>query len=396
MNDPQLVTALRARSAETVADLFDAYGQRLFRYCWGMLRSREVAKIALRDTLIVAAANIALLADAELLGPWLYSLARAECRQRRALPAAQADEPPARPSQADAEARLVAWNAAMSLAAVEFEALDLACRHQVDVGLVLGLPARDVRDLLGRARLSLQQALGAEILITKGNHDCPDRAEVMHGWTGTITPELRERVLLHAADCPVCGPNLPRSVSAERVFALMPDPALPPGARAEVLGFFSDPRMSGYREFAVTRAPELAGSGFPVTAGIAPQQAPGAPGAPGLLGADRAKGSRDAQRVAAVTSGTILPAAAAIAVAALMAAAFMLGSGTQTADHLTDSANAAASPSGSGTATSVPILIRTSVAPAASQGRGGTGESGRYAGPATGPKPRPVRSSAAL
>ena len=273
MNDPQLVTTLRARSAAALADLFDAYGERLFRYCWGMLRGREVAQIALRDTLIVAAANIALLTDAELLGPWLYSLARAECRRRRPLPAAQADEPPARPSQADAEARLVAWNAAMSLAAAEFEALDLACRHRVDVDLVLGLPARDVRDLLGRARLSLRQALGAEILITKGSHDCPDRAEVLRGWTGTVTPELRERVLRHAADCPVCGPNLPRSVSAERVFALLPDPALPPGARAEVLGFFSDPRMSGYREFAVTRGPELAGSGFPATAGIAPQQA---------------------------------------------------------------------------------------------------------------------------
>src|ERR1700735_5385582 len=97
MNDPQLVTTLRARSAAALADLFDAYGERLFRYCWGMLRGREVAQIALRDTLIVAAANIALLTDAELLGPSLYSLAGAECRRRRGRSAALADGAPARP-----------------------------------------------------------------------------------------------------------------------------------------------------------------------------------------------------------------------------------------------------------------------------------------------------------
>lgn len=387
MHDQQLVTGLQARSAGALADLFDVYGEPLFRYCWGMLRSREIAQMALRDTLSVATANIARLADAELLGPWLYSLARAECRRRR--PVAQADEPPARPNQADAEARLVAWNAALSLAPAEREALDLACRHQVDLSLVLGLPPEDVRVLLSRARLSLQQALGTEILIASGSHDCPDRTEVMLGWTGTVTPELRERVLQHAANCPVCGPNLPRSISGERVFGLLPDPALPAGARAEVLGFFADPRLSGYREFAVTRAPELAGSGFPVTAGPAARQAPAAPRSPRAP-----QRSGDDQRAGAVRPGAFLPVAAGIAVAALMTTAFLL-SGSHINSGSRKPAAVAASPSGdatpgqtgSGPGTSIPIIIRTSAAPAP------TRKSGGYAGPAKGPRPTPVWSS---
>ena len=387
MHDQQLATALRARSAGALADLFDVYGERLFRYCWAMLRSREIAQMALRDTLSVATANIARLSDAELLEPWLYSLARAECRRRR--PVAQADEPPARPNQADAEARLVAWNAAASLAPAEREALDLACRHQVDLSLVLGLPPEDVRALLSRARLNLQQALGTEILIASGSHDCPYRGEVMQGWTGTVTPELRERVLQHAASCLACGPNLPRSVSAERVFGLLPDPALPAGARVEVLGFFADPRLSGYREFAVTRAPELAGSGFPVTAGPAAQQVPATPRSPRAAprsGAD--------QRAGAVIPGVFLPAAAGIAVAALMTTAFLVsGSDINSGSN---PAAVAASPSGdatpgqtgSGSVISVPIIIRTSAAPAA------TRNSGAYQGPAKTPRPTPVWSSA--
>ena len=391
MTDQQLVTALRTRSAGALADLFDAYGDRLFRYCWGMLRSREIALTALRDTFSVAIANIARLADAELLEPWLYSLARAECRRRR--PVAQADEPPARPSQPDAEARLVAWNAALSLAPAEREVLDLACRHDVDLSLVLGLPPLDVRTLLSAARLSLRQALGTEILISTGSHDCPDRAAVLHGWAGTVTPELRERVLQHAAGCQVCGPNRPRSVSAERVFALLPDPALPAGARAEVLGFFADPRLSGYREFAVTRAPELAGSGFPAAAGAAGAGARQAEATPRSSRASHRSG--EDHRAGAVVPGAFLPVAAGIAVAALMTTAFLFsGSGSGSAGPVADPAGVAASgratprQPGNGTSTSVPIIIRTSAAPAA------TGTSGGYAGPTKSPEPRPVWSSA--
>ena len=241
MNDLQIAAALRAGSPDAIAELFDAYGDRLFRYCWSMLRNREIAQVALRDTLLAAQAHIARLADPESLGPWLYSLARAECRRRRAAPAAEADEKPVRPGQRDADSRLMAWNAVMSMEAAEFEALDLACRHDVDLALVLGLPAEEAQAVLDGARQSLERALGAEILVSRG-HACPDRAEVLAGCTDTMTAAVRERVLEHASGCAVCGPNLPRNVSAARVFALLPAPTLSPLARVEVLRFIDDHR----------------------------------------------------------------------------------------------------------------------------------------------------------
>jgi hypothetical protein len=79
-----------------------------------------------------------------------------------------------------------------------------------------------------------------------------------------MTPEVRARVLGHAVRCPACRPNLPRNVSAARVFARLPAPALSAVARAEVLAFFDNHRHSAYREFVVNRTAALDESGFPL------------------------------------------------------------------------------------------------------------------------------------
>ena len=261
MNDPQLAAALRSRSPDALPELLDAYGDQLFSYCWCLLRNRENAQIAVRDALVVATAQIGRLVCEEWLGLWLYSLARAECLRREAVPAADADEPVAPPNADDADSRLMAWKAVTSMPADEVEALELDSRHDVDLRLVLGLSAAEVQALLDRARRDLERALGAEILIRK-SHACPDRAALLGGWTGTTTPALRDQVLEHAVTCSVCSPNLPRSVSPARVFALLPAPVLSSVARLEVLGFFDDSRKAAYREFAVSRAEELTGSWF--------------------------------------------------------------------------------------------------------------------------------------
>ena len=261
MNDPQLAAALRSRSPDALPDLLDAYGDQLFSYCWCLLRNRENAQIAVRDALVVATAQIGRLVCDEWLGLWLYSLARAECLRREAVPAADADEPVALPSADDADSRLMAWRAVTGLPADEVEALELDSRHDVDLRLVLGLSAAEVQALLDRARRDLERALGAEILIRK-SHACPDRAALLSDWTATTSPAQRDRMLEHAATCSVCGPNLPRSVSPARVFALLPAPVLSSVARLEVLGFFDDSRKAAYREFTVSRAEELTGSWF--------------------------------------------------------------------------------------------------------------------------------------
>jgi DNA-directed RNA polymerase specialized sigma24 family protein len=287
MNDLQLTAGLRARSPDAVPELLDAYGNRLFGYCWCLLRNRENAQAAVRDVLIIAAGQAGRLARDEWLGPWLYCLARGECRRREAVPASGADEPAVDEPVADqdqhhADRRLMAWNAVASMDASEVEALELACRHEADLSLVLGLPPAEARALLDRARQNLELAVAAQVLISR-SWACPDLAKVVSAWPGIATTLIRDRVLEHAAACPACGPRRPRNVSAARVFSLLPAPELSSLERLEVLVFIGEPETWAYREFVVSRATELTGSVFVTEAdasrpGIAPQLAVCGPG----------------------------------------------------------------------------------------------------------------------
>jgi DNA-directed RNA polymerase specialized sigma24 family protein len=322
MDDPRLAAALLASSPDALAGLFDAYGDRLFRYCWSMLRSREQAQVALRDTLLVAQAHIARLADPEdpeSLGPWLYSLARAECRRHQAVLPAGADESPARLDLPVGDARLMSWNAAMSLEADEFEALDLACRHYVDLGQVLGLPAAAAEDLLDRARQHLERALGAEILTRRGPA-CPARDAMLAGTVlagtgpdgqpGLVTAEVRERVLEHADGCAACGPEVPRNVSATRIFALLPAPALTPQNRTEILAALAGhvpPSAPALAQAALVPAPAVSAPASAAPASAAPASAAAAPG----RGPSDSAASAPAQPAAALTSAAPTAAAAA-------------------------------------------------------------------------------------
>jgi DNA-directed RNA polymerase specialized sigma24 family protein len=307
MKDPLLVEALRARDPGAPAALYDTHAEGLFRFCWFLLRSRDAAQVALRDTLVLAEAHIGQLRDPSLLRPWLYALARAECRRRQESPGASHDTVIARPDQPDADRRLIAWHAVTSLDATEREGLELTLRHGMDAataGVVLGLTPDALQAVLERGRAHLELTLAGEILARHGVHKCSERAAALMGWAGELTTQLCERLVGHARECDVCRRYLPRNVSAVKVYGLLPVPAPPQSMRLRVMTCFTDPELVGYRMFVAARLADFDTTGFPDEAGPA--------AAPVRRGAAR--------------FWTSAPAVAAVAVAVMIAAVFAISS----------------------------------------------------------------------
>jgi len=337
MTDPEILAALQAGSSES---LVAAYGDSLFRYCWFLLRSRDAAETAVRDTFVVAAAYADRLRDPEWFRPWLYALARTECHRCPPVPPGAADEPPARPSQQDADSRVVAWNAVTSLPPLAGEALELAVRHQLPaagIALVLGVP--DAESRLETAREELSQSLAAHLIVRRTGFDCAGLTAALRGWAGVMTTEIRDRVLGHAAGCASCDRHRPHGVSAARVFGLLPDPRPAAGTRDVVLARLTDPRHSGYRGFVAGRAAgsapiaALAASDLTATAPLALAAGPAADAGPARSGRRTA-----ADRRVPVTRGRLIAGLLAASVA-VAAGALLVLAGFPRAQVLTPSAS---------------------------------------------------------
>ncbi len=272
MEDRFLVGALRSRDPDAIGAVHDAYADRLYDYCWFRLRNRDAAQVALRDTMMCADARIGELRDPARFGPWLYAIARIECRRRSisTTEPVEPDIPIARHDQDDVDLRLMAWRAVTCLPPLSQELLDLRHRRGLatpDIASVVGLPPRDVDDLTDQACALLQAAVDAEILAHEEPFECDERAAILRARRGDLDDELRDALVRHAAACGACARHLPRSVSAAKVYALLPRAAPPDLTRLAVTSCFTDPELAGYRLFAAARLPRFGAHGFPEQAG---------------------------------------------------------------------------------------------------------------------------------
>ena len=82
MRDSEVVAAIVAGDADGLAEAYDRYAAPLYTYCRSLLREPADAADAVQDTFVIAASKLAGLRDQSRLRPWLYAVARNECRRR--------------------------------------------------------------------------------------------------------------------------------------------------------------------------------------------------------------------------------------------------------------------------------------------------------------------------
>jgi RNA polymerase sigma factor (sigma-70 family) len=339
MRDNEIVAAIVAGETAGLAEAYDKYAAGLFGYCRSLLREPADAADAVQDTYVIAASKLAELRDPERLRPWLYAVARNECRRRlRAGGVSSALDETAEVIDISAgvsdeaeqtQLRDLVHAAITGLNPGDQEVIQLTLRHELegpDLADALGVPRNHAHALLSRARTQLEKSLGALLVARSGRQSCPALDNVLSGWDGKMTVLMRKRVSRHIERCEVCGERKRHEMRPVMLLGLAPLALLPAGLRDQVLGAAGTPEALVQRAAIVNHAGAFGPNGFP------------APLDPPKLG-----GWRPVHGHAAVAAGATTAAAAVaagvIAVLAITAPhhtpqALRVGAGAPTAGQL--------------------------------------------------------------
>jgi RNA polymerase sigma factor (sigma-70 family) len=280
MRDGDLVAAVAAGDPAALAAAYDQFAPGLYGYCRSLLSDPADAAGAVRDTFVVAEVKLPLLRDPGRLRPWLYAVARNECRRRlhgdSAAIILTRDEFGAGEDTADlglaleqAQQREMVSSALAELDPADREIVELSLRHEffgADLADALGLPRNQAHTLSTQARTRFESALGALMVARSSLGSCQELAWILGDWDGELTGPLRKQVRRHLSTCEICGERRQRQVNPVAVLSALPEPVLPESLQHEALSLLADTSPGAAQERAqiAERAEPFTRSGFPV------------------------------------------------------------------------------------------------------------------------------------
>ena len=354
MLDREVVAAIVAGDPAGLATAYDRYAAALHSYCCGILREPADAADAVQDTFVIAAGKLSGLRDPDLLRPWLYAVARNECRRRLRSRSASveldaADEmsdgsAPVGEEIERGQLRELVHQALAGLNPGDREVLELSLQHDLapdELALTLGVALNHVHALLSRARVQLERSLGALLVARSGRESCPELAAILSGWDGRLDVLLRKRVNRHIENCDVCGERRRFELAPARLLGLLPVVVLPPELRSQVLHLITDQSQAAaaHRARVLKQAEPFDLAGFP-----RPLALPGDGDGSGGGGGGGNGGRRRRRAVAAAGLGLLIIVAASTAA-------------TLTLWHPVSSPAAAPGPSTTSLVSSSPTLV---------------------------------------
>jgi RNA polymerase sigma factor (sigma-70 family) len=215
--DADLVRRYLDGDRDALGVIYRRYADRVYDMCAAMLHTADDAADAFQDTFLIAAQKLGGLRDPERLRPWLYSVARNQCRAKiRDRKRTRVDRDPGTNLGVEVDmtanvvrgelAQLMA-DASLGLNERDQEVLDLHMRHGLegdDLAEVLEVSTENAYKLVQRVRGRVDRSLGSLLIARHGRNDCPELATVLTGWDGTYSPHIRKRISRHVDDCDTC------------------------------------------------------------------------------------------------------------------------------------------------------------------------------------------------
>ena len=273
-DDGEIVAAIAAGDSRGVAAAYDKYAAALYGYCQWVLKELADSAEALQDTFVVAVTTIGDLTESTRLRPWMYALARRECRQRlRASvaprkgdqeaatdPSARADGLPDLRGDIEPDDLLsLVCGVLAELPPREREVVELSLRHDLhdfELAEALGMSWSRSHALTTRAHARLEKALGALITARTGREACPELDALLADWDGHLTGSARDLIAGHVEQCQTCASHRLGGLRPAALSGLMPLAPLPTELREQVLLLCSSsaPDVAAYRRRITQRA----------------------------------------------------------------------------------------------------------------------------------------------
>ncbi len=247
----ELVARVRSGDRAALGELYTEFADRIYGFCFALLRDRDQAADATQDTFVLAFQRIDQLRDPERLTSWMFAIARHVClgqlgyRERvksvESVPdVLLTDDDPVEAVLAS-EASSLVWAAAFGLSKRDRAVLFLNTRHGLEgaeLTAALGLTHANPYSLVSRAKRQLERAIGLLLVARFGRRACESLAVVLDDWDGTLTPLIRKRLGRHVDGCTTCRATRVRALASAALVSaslLTPDVAgaLPADRSAE-------------------------------------------------------------------------------------------------------------------------------------------------------------------
>ncbi len=246
-DDAALVARFLEGDQQALAEIYERYADRIYDLCRSILRSDDDAADAFQDTFLTASQKLGQLRNPSRLRPWLYSIARNQCRARirmRRRTAPQADAGTAASVEVDMTAPLVQTELAALVAeardglnARDQEVLDLHMRHGLegdDLAAVLGISTQSAYKLVQRVRGRVERSMGALLVARHGSRNCDELAAILGDSERAFGPVERKRISRHVDGCDTCDANRRRLLDPSGLASAMPMDPAPLAERARV------------------------------------------------------------------------------------------------------------------------------------------------------------------
>ncbi|KLR61217.1 RNA polymerase sigma factor, sigma-70 family [Actinobacteria bacterium IMCC26207] len=223
--DAELVRRFCAGDQQALAEIYDRYASRVYTMCAHMLADRSAAEDVCGDVFLVAVERLGQLRDPSRLKPWLFAIARrqvylktrresrsvlveevSEMSDSEALRTADSSSTMVEASAEQAELAQLIAQAAAGLESSDRLVLELVLQgiDGADLASTLGVSANNAHQASHRMKERVGQSLGALLIASRGQADCPELAAVLASWDGEFSVLWRKRVNRHVDSCEVC------------------------------------------------------------------------------------------------------------------------------------------------------------------------------------------------